>query len=142
MTAAAFDYVSLRDNKVGPAIEKFGRDITLTRAARGTSGTPIEPAKTWLSTSRGDADVDAAPAQSITGLKGVFLSLLTRDRDGQTVPTTTQGVLVLAATELPEELGSDWELTDVDDAKTWEVVSSAPLKPGPELLIYRLELAL
>ncbi len=140
--AAAFDYESLRDDKVGPLIERFGRDLTLTRAARGTTAAPIEPAKTWLSTSQGDADVDAAPAQSITGLKGVFLSLVRRDREGQTVKASTQGVILLASSSLPEEIGSDWELLDVDDAKTWEIVSSAPLKPGPTLMIYRLELAL
>lgn len=139
MTAAAFDYDALKA-KVDPLLERFGRSLCLTRAARATTAEPIA-GKPWLSTSKGDATTaEVAAAQTISDLTGVFLSLVRRDRDGQTVEAKTQGVLLLAADELPEEVGPDWQL--VDGTRTWEIVSSAPLEPGPVLLLYRLELAL
>ena len=141
--AAAFDYVPI-ESKARALIVRFGRPATLTRAARLTVS---DPAKPWLPVQ--GQDPDAAPAQSIA-VTAVFLSLVRTDRAGQAVEAKTQGVLIGAETELPEEVGPDWTL--VEDlaataptgavAKTWEVLSSKPLRPGPLLLMYRLELAL
>jgi hypothetical protein len=142
--SAAFPYEALRTEKVDPLIVRFGRDVTLTRAALPTTAAP--PAgKPWVPTTRGDADtVDDAAAQSIGGLKAVFKSLIRTDRDGQTVEAKTQGVIIGAEAELPEQVGKDWKLVEAaaDGGRVWEVVTSRPLKPGPTLMLYTLELAL
>jgi hypothetical protein len=132
VSAAAFDYDSLQVTAQG-LINRFGRPATLTRAERLTVE---DPAKPWLPI---QGDPAAAPAQAIT-LQCVFLSLDRTDRDGQVVEAKTQTVLAGAESTLPEEVGPDWTLVDGD--RTWELVSSRPLKPGPVLMIYKLELAL
>ena len=133
-----FDYEGLRDDDVAPLILEFGRALTLTRAVRGTTAAPIA-GKPWLPTTKGDLDTDAAVAQSIA-VTGVFLSLVKRDRDGQTVEAKTQAVLFVAEDDFPEELGPDWKC--VDGTRTYEVLNSQPLKPGPTEMLYRMELAL
>ncbi len=141
--AAAFDYAPLQATAQA-LIDRFGRPATLTRAARLTVE---DPAKPWLPVQ--GHDPAAAPAQSID-VTAAFLGLIRTDRAGQTVEAKTQSVLIGSETELPEEVGSEWTLVDVLPAtaptgavaKTWEVLSSKPLKPGPVLLMYRLELAL
>lgn len=141
--AAPFDYVPLQET-AQTLIDRFGRAATLERAARLTVE---DPAKPWLPVQ--GQDPAAAPAQSID-VTAAFLSLVRTDRTGQTVEAKTQTVLIGAESELPEEVGPEWTL--VEDlpatapsgavAKTWEVLSSKPLRPGPVLLMYRLELAL
>jgi hypothetical protein len=141
--AAAFDYAPLQATAQA-LINRFGRDATLTRAAR--LAVP-DPTKTWLPVQ--GQDPAAAPAQSID-VTAAFLSLVRTDRAGQVVEAKTQSVLIGAESELPEEVGPDWTLVDVLPAtapagaiaKTWEVLSSKPLRPGETLLLYRLELVL
>lgn len=134
MTAAAFDYEGLLVD-VAELIEEFGRAATLTRAARVTDAAP-DPTKSWLPV---QGDAAAAPAQSID-VTAVFLSLTRVNRDGQLVEAKTQSVLIGGQEALPEEVGPDWELTD--GTRNWQVLSSKPLKPGPTLMLYRLELAI
>ena len=134
MTAAAFDYPSLA-TKAQNLITEFGRPATLTRAARVTAAAP-DVTKPWLPV-QGDA-ADAA-AQSIL-VSMVFLSLVREDRDGQVVEAKTQSVLIGSGIILPEEIGTDWKVTD--GTRSWEVMNSLPLQPGPTLMIYRLELGL
>jgi hypothetical protein len=141
--AAAFDYAPLQETAQA-LIDRFGRAATLTRAARLSTE---DPAKPWLPVQ--GQDPAAAPAQSID-VTAAFLSLVRTDRAGQVVEAKTQSVLIGAESELPEEVGPDWTLVDVLPAtahagaiaKTWEVLSSKPLRPGGTLLLYRLELAL
>ncbi len=135
--SAAFDYLPLQGTAQG-LIERFGREATLTRDARPTTANP--PAgKPWVSTLPGDSDPDAAAAQSIL-VSAVFLSLDRRNRDGQVVEAKTQSVLIGAQEIIPEELGPDWRL--VDGTRSWEVLTSKPLAPGPLLMLSKLELAL
>lgn len=138
MSAPAFNYESLQGTAQG-LIDRFGRPANLVRAARTTTAT-VPPGKTWLAP-QGDADADAAPAQDIA-VTAVFLSLVRTDRLGQVVEAKTQSVLIGAEldADIPEELGPDWTLEEAD--RTWEVLSSKPLKPGPLLMLTRLELAL
>jgi hypothetical protein len=135
--SAAFDYLPLQGT-AQELIDRFGRDATLTRDERPTTANP--PAgKPWVSTLKGDSDLDAAPAQSIE-VSAVFLSLDRRNRDGQVVEAKTQTVLIGGQEALPEQLGPDWRL--VDGTRSWEVLSSKPLTPGPLPMLTKLELAL
>lgn len=133
MTAAAFDYESLADD-AQEIIDEFGREATLTRAARVTAAAP--GSKPWVPI---QGDAAAAPAQSID-VTAVFLSLDRQEKDGQTVEAKSQGILIGSGVALPEEVGPDWQLVDGD--RIWEVLASKPLKPGPTLMLYKLELAL
>lgn len=137
--AASFDYEPLQTTAQEQITSK-GRAATLTRTVRTTTAVPVA-GKAWLPTAEGDADADAAEAQSIP-VTAVFLSLDRRDRSGQLVEAKSQAVLIGAelSANLPEQIGPDWQL--VDDVKTWEILSSKPLQPGPTLMLYRLELAL
>ncbi len=140
MSAPAFDYAPVQANAQAQIL-RFGRNATLTRTARETTANPTA-GKPWLA-QQGDDDLGAASAQSIA-VQAVFLSLDRTDRGGQVVEAKTQGVLIGGATVLPEEVGPDWKLTEAaaDGGRVWEVLSSKPLKPGPTLLLYRLELVL
>lgn len=134
--SAPFDYESLRDLDVAPLIVEFGREFSLSRPARATTAAPIA-GKPWRGTSAGDANPTAAAAQSFD-LTGVFLSRFVTTRDGNRVMTKTQGVIALADTSLPEELGPEWAVDD--GGAVYKVQSAALLRPGPTGLIYRLEL--
>ncbi len=136
---AAFDYQPLQTTAQS-LIDRFGRAATLTRAVRTTTAIPVA-GKAWLPTAEGDADTDAAEAQSIP-VTAVFLSLDRRDRTGQVTEAKTQSVLIGAELDanIPEEVGPDWVLCD--DTRDWEILSSKPLSPGPTLMLYKLELAL
>lgn len=135
--SAAFDYVSL-EVKVQALIDRFGRAATLARAERPTATTPVA-GKPWLSTSKGDADTAAAPAQSIP-VVGVFTQLDKAYRDGSIAQSKTQTIIIGAELDqaIPEELGPDWTLTD--GTSSWECIRARPLKPGPVLMLYKLEI--
>jgi hypothetical protein len=137
--SSAFDYQPLQTTAQEQITSK-GRAATLTRTIRTTTAIPVA-GKAWLPTAGGDADTDAAEAQSIP-VTAVFLSLDRRDRAGQVTEAKTQTVLIGAelSSNLPEQIGPDWQL--VDGTKTWEILSSKPLAPGPTLMLYRMELAL
>lgn len=126
--AAPFDYSRL----VGTAnrlISRFGRSATLTRAVR----TP-DVAKPWLSL-QGDAAV--AAAQSIA-VQIVEPSKEWTHRVDETVREGAKIVFISVEAALPEELDTDWVL--VDGGHSWVVLSIRPIKPGPTLIVYRVEL--
>lgn len=128
--SAAFDYSGLQSTAT-TLITQFGRAMTLTRDSRVP-----DPTKPWL-TEQGDTS--AASAQSIATV-GVFTSL-DRELAGLTTVERKLGlVLVRTESELPEEVGSDWHLVDGD--RTYEVLLSRPLKPGPVLMLYKLGVVL
>ncbi len=140
MSAAAFPYAELQ-TVAQDLIDSAGRPATLVRAERPTTANPVA-GKPWVSVSKGDADTDAAAAQSIP-VTAVFLSLSRRDREGQLVQLKSQEVLIGAelAAGIPEELDPEWTLVD-EAGSSWQVLNSRPLQPGPLLMLYRLELSI
>lgn len=126
--AAPFDYSRLVST-ANRLVSKFGRAATLTRASR----TP-DPAKPWL-TLQGSASV--ADAQSIA----VTIVVPSKEWEHRVDETTKAGskiVFISVASPLPEEIDTDWVL--VDEGYSWNVRSIRPVRPGPELIIYRAEL--
>lgn len=134
----AFDYSGL----LGVAdrlITDFGRPITLRRNSR----MPANPSKPW-----GDVEDPGVDTQSIDAT-GVFLDSKRQAFDGATagiglglsnVEMKTTRVLVQALSTLPEEMGRDWKVDD--GSRTFEVLSSMPVKPGGTLMYYDLEVKL
>ena len=120
-------------------ITDFGRAITLRRNSR----TAADLAKPWAERSDSATDIQAISAV------GVFLNSRREAFDAVTagvglglsnVEQKTTRVLVQALSTLPEEMGRDWKVDD--GTRTFEVLSSKPVKPGGTLLYYDLEVKL
>lgn len=120
-------------------ISENGRDITVSRS----SDTLADPSRPW-----GPKESTGGPSVSTIG---VFLDLEREDFGavtaglglvGSNVQAKSQRVLVPADPALPEEVGPDWLVTDVANGQTYEVFNSKPLKPGPTLIFYTLEVSL
>ena len=134
----AFDYSGLLA-VADTLITDFGRAITLRRNSR----TPDDPAKPWAIVSGSAPDIQSIAAT------GVFLSPKRAAFDSITagvgvglsnVEQKTARVLVQALSTLPEEMGRDWKVDD--GTRTFEVLSSKPIKPGATLMYYDLEVKL
>jgi len=134
----AFDYSGLLA-VADTLITDFGRPITLRRNSR----TAADPAKPWAEPASADIDTQAISAV------GVFLNSKRKAFDAVTagvgvglsnVEQKTTRVIVQALSTLPEEMGRDWKVDD--GSRTFEVLSSKPVKPGDTLLYYDLEVKL
>lgn len=126
----AFDYSGLL-TVANTLITDFGRTVSLQRE----SETAADPGKPWGPRS-------AVGGESITTI-GVFLTTERVPFQGDTTVDEKVGrVLTVADPLLPEEMGTDWKLEDVVSGRIYEIVTSTPVKPGPTLLYYDLEVKL
>ena len=134
----AFDYSGLLA-VADTLIVDFGRPMTLRRNSR----TPADAGKPWAVVSDSATDIQSIAAT------GVFLSPKRSAFDAVTagvgvglsnVEQKTARVLVQALATLPEEMGREWKVDD--GSRTFEVLSSKPIKPGDTLLYYDLEVKL
>ncbi len=134
----SFDYSGLLTTASG-LIARFGRPATLRRPSQTAADSddptaPPNPAGTDIQT---------------IAVTAVFLDL-TRDaftttgagigRGSTPVEEKNVRVLVEAASALPEEIGTEWQLDD--GTRRWKVRISRPVKPGDTLLYYELEVKL
>jgi len=134
--SAGFDYSGLKST-ADRLIARFGRAATLRRASQSTA----DPANDPL----GPPNSSGTDIQTIP-VTAVFLDL---ERDAFTTTGAGIGrgstpveeknvrVLVEAATELPEEMGTEWTL--IDGTRLWKVRLARPVAPGDTLLYYELE---
>ncbi len=85
-----------------------------------------DPSKPWLGT------VDDTPVPAI----GVFTEYNRRDIDGTKIQRSDQELSIAA-----DGLAVDIENVDavLDGATTWQVVDTTVVKPGPIVLVYKLQ---
>ncbi len=137
----AFDYSGLV-TVAADLLDSFGREVTLKVASK----TPVDSDKSWGAR---QTDAVATDDQTITGVKAVFV-IPTSGRAGlsdagaeQQRAGTTTNKRRLKVFIAPSELGGtviddSWQL--VDGTTTYEILVVNPVRPGPDLILYEIEL--
>jgi hypothetical protein len=126
----AFDYSSLKTT-ADQLLERFGKPITLSRAARGADLDPWE---------QDQGPASSTAAQSITGLFGVQIALDKETLTLQRIERPLGRFVFQASTAIPEEVGPEWILST--GSSEFQIERVKPVEPGSTLLVYFAVVAL
>ena len=130
----AFDYSPLV-TVMTDLIDDFGRDVSLRKA----SVTPLDPAKPWGEV---EADVDASDDILLTDVRMVLITQSPGDgdREGTFVRERNRQAFVAGSSLGANTLDDSWQV--LDGGVTYEILRADPIRPGPTLIGYALELRL